>query len=149
MLKRLNKVLPELILAILVYGVFMQLTSVWLAKDKLFYSAGLWIGIFLAAAMAVHMAVVIEDAASGGSGQGKLVAMSLLRYFAVVAVFFFTAYFHIGNPIGAFVGVMGLKMAAYMQPFIHKMLSKGKGSEEGSINDKEQNKENEIKEVKT
>lgn len=149
MLKRLNKVLPELILAILVYGILLQVTGVWLVEKKAFYSAGLWIGIFLAIGMAVHMAVVIEDAVSRGSGQGKIVAMSLLRYLAVVAVFFCTAYFRLGNPVSAFFGVMGLKIAAYAQPFFHKIISNRKGSEEGSADYKEKSKNREIKEVKT
>lgn len=137
MLKRLNKVLPELILAILLYGGLAQITGMWLVKDKAYFSAGLWIGVFLAAGMAVHMAVVIEDAASGLGGQGKLVAMSLLRYFVVAAVFFCTAYFRLGDPVAAFAGVTGLKIAAYMQPFLHKLILKRKGSEERSADLKE------------
>lgn len=149
MLKRLNKVLPELILAILLYGVFTQMAGVWLAEDKVFYSVGLWLGILLAIGMAIHMAVVIEDAASIGSSQGKLVAMSLLRYLAVVAAFFCMAYFRLGNPIAAFVGIMGLKIAAYLQPFLHKMISKRKGSEADTANFQKECKNKEIEEVKT
>ncbi len=130
MLKRLNKVLPELILGILIYGVLAQITGVWLAEDKLSYSVGLWIGILLAAGMAIHMAVVIEDAVSAGSGQGRIITMSLLRYAIVVIVFVCIAYFHIGNPIAAFIGVMGLKIAAYLQPFLHKTILKLQGREE-------------------
>lgn len=122
MLRRLNKVLPELLLAILIYGVFVQCIGVWLVEDKLLYSTGLWIGVILAAGMAIHMAVVIEDAVSIGSSQGKVIAMSLARYIVVVLVFFCTVYFHVGNPIAAFIGVMGLKIAAYMQPFLHKII---------------------------
>ncbi len=136
MLKRLNKALPELVLGILLYGIAAQLTGIWLVKDKLLYSTGLWIGVALAAGMAVHMAVVIEDAVSAGSSQGKLITMSLMRYAAVVVVFFCVIRFNLGNPIAAFTGVMGLKIAAYMQPSIHKVISKRKGSEEYSA-DKE------------
>ena len=75
------------------------------------------------------MAVVIEDAVSAGGGQAKLIAMSLLRYAVVTLVFFCVMKFHLGNPIAAFAGVMGLKIAAYMQPFIHKAISRRKGSE--------------------
>ena len=48
--------------------------------------------------------------------------MSLLRYFAVAAAFLVISYFKLGNPIAAFVGVMGLKIAAYMQPLLHKVM---------------------------
>lgn len=137
MLKRLNKVLPELILGILIYGVLVQITGVWLVEDKLLYSMGLWIGIVLAVGMAIHMAVVIEDAVSAGSSQGKIITMSLLRYVVVVIVFVCITYFHIGDPIAAFFGVMGLKIAAYLQPFLHKTILKWQGKEEKSPEDGE------------
>ena len=78
------------------------------------------------------MAVVLEDAVSAGSGQGKLITMSLIRYAAVVIVFGCVTYFRLGNPIAAFVGVMGLKIAAYLQPFFHKIILKLQGRAEYS-----------------
>ncbi len=130
MLRRLNKALPELILGILLYGALLQAAGVWLAQEKLLYSTGLWIGIATAIFMAIHMAVVLEDAVSARGGQGKLVAMSLLRYAAVVLVFFCMTRFRLGNPLSGFAGVMGLKIAAYLQPFIHKAVWKKKGSDD-------------------
>lgn len=138
MLKRLNKVLPELILGILIYGVLAQITGVWLTEDKLSYSVGLWIGILLAVGMAVHMAVVIEDAVSLGSSQGRIITMSLLRYVVVILVFVCIIYFRLGNPIAAFAGVMGLKIAAYLQPFLHKTILKLQGREENPTENGEQ-----------
>lgn len=137
MLKRLNKVLPELILVILLYGVLVQLIGMWLAESKLLYTTGLWIGIFLAIGMAIHMAVVIEDAVSSSSSQGKWIAMSLLRYIMVAVVFICVAHFQLGNPIVTFVGVMGLKIAAYMQPFFHKLFLRLQGREEHPADDEE------------
>lgn len=132
MLKRLNKALPELIAGIVIWGIFAWLAGIWFVKDKLLFTTGLWIGTFLAAGMAIHMAVVIADAADGISGQGKLITMSLLRYGAVVVVFGCVAYFRLGNPIAAFAGVMGLKIAAYLQPITHKLMSKLQRREEYS-----------------
>lgn len=130
MLKRLNDVLPELILGILIYGVLVQIIGMWFVEDKLQCSIGFWIGILLAMGMSVHMAMVIEDAVSLGYGQRRLVIMSVLRYAVVVLVFAGMIIFHIGNPIAAFVGLLGLKPAAYMQPFLHKLMLKIKGEEE-------------------
>lgn len=148
MLKRLNKVLPELILGILIYGILVQITGVWLVEDKVLYSTGLWIGIALAIGMAIHMAVVIEDAVSLGSGQGKIITMSLLRYIVVVLVFGVTMYFHLGDPIVTFIGVMGLKIAAYVQPFFHKVILKLQGREENPIDNRMEEKHEEDKEVR-
>ncbi|MBO5372177.1 MAG: hypothetical protein J6A75_05590 [Lachnospiraceae bacterium] len=132
MLKRLNKVLPELILGILLCGILLQLTGIWLVKDKILYTSGLWIGILTAMGMAVHMAIVIEDAVSMASSSAKLIAMSLLRYIVVVVIFVVMMYFQLGNPIAAFAGVMSLKVAAYLQPFLHKFICKKRGREEDS-----------------
>lgn len=144
MLRRLNKVLPELILGIILYGIVLQVTGVWFVSDKVRYSSGLWIGIALACGMAIHMAVVIQDAVSIDSGQGKLIAQNMIRYIVVVAVFFCMMYFRLGNLVTAFLGVMGLKAAAYAQPFIHKMIYNIRGREEDiqdELENEQQNKE--------
>ena len=49
MLKRINAVLPELIMGILVYGVVLQFAGVWFVQDKIRYSSGVWLGIAIAA----------------------------------------------------------------------------------------------------
>ena len=126
MLKRINDALPELILGILIYEIVVEFTGIWFVKDKLGYSNGLLIG-------AIHMAVVLRDSMDmAESGRTRRIALQyVLRYLVVVAVFFVTAYFEIGNVIVAFVGVMGLKVGAYVQPFTHKVILKllGRGDE--------------------
>ena len=84
---------------------------------------------------AIHIAVVIEDAiALNGENhaRNKIVAWSLLRYMIVVIIFFVTLKFRLGNVLMEFVGVMGLKAAAYLQPFIHRVLYGSEGKEKPS-----------------
>ncbi|MCI8326223.1 MAG: hypothetical protein HFI37_00435 [Lachnospiraceae bacterium] len=124
-IKRLNRALPALLLGIILYGVVVQLAGVWFVKEKLLYSTGLWIGIVLALGMAIHMAIVIEDAVTlygEGGAKSKAIMWSLLRYIVVVVAFFVTAKFCLGNILMTFVGIMGLKAAAYLQPFIHRAI---------------------------
>ena len=131
MLRRLNDALPGLILGILVYGIVVELTGIWFVADRLRYTTGLLIGIALACGMAVNMAVVLQDAVDiyGESrAQSKIIAKSILRYLVVVIVFFVMMKWDLGNPIAAFIGVLGLKVSAYLQPFAHKFfLSKQQG----------------------
>lgn len=130
MLKRLNDALPGLILGILVYGVLVELIGVWFVSDKIRYTTGLAIGIALACGMAVNMAVVLQDAVDiyGESrAQSKIVAKSILRYLLVVIVFFVMMKWNLGNPIIAFIGVLGLKVSAYFQPFAHRFITKLQG----------------------
>ena len=108
MLKRLNDALPELVLGIIVYGIVVELAGVWFVTDKLRYTTGLVIGIALAVGMAV-------------------IAKSILRYVIVVIVFFVMMKFNLGNLFTAFIGVLGLKISAYLQPFTHKFVLKLQG----------------------
>lgn len=126
MLRRLNNALPGLILGILVYGVLVEIIGVWFASDKIRYTTGLAIGIALACGMAINMAVVLADAVDiyGESrAQSKIIAKSILRYLIVVIVFFVMMKWNLGNPIIAFIGVLGLKVSAYLQPFAHRFIS--------------------------
>lgn len=125
MIRRLNDALPALLLGIVCYGIIVELIGVWFVKDKLKYSSGLWIGIVLAMGMAIHMAVVIEKAVTlyGENGaKSKVILQSILRYIVIVGVFFLVMKIQLGNILMVFIGIMGLKAAAYLQPFIHRVL---------------------------
>lgn len=145
MLKRINPVLPDLLAGIILYGIALQLTGIWFVSDKLQYTIGLWIGILLAMGVAVNMAVVILDSVDMMAARGRAVRTgfwSVLRYVAVVGVFAAAWYFKLANPLIMFLGLMGLKVSAYLQPVFHKSIShmrkKGGeapvGSEKSSVN---------------
>ncbi len=136
MLRRINRVLPELIVGIMIYGVLIQMAGVWFVTDKLRYSTGLWIGIFMAVGMIIHMAVAIEDSINlvlEHKARGKMIVQSLLRYVVVVLIFFLVVYFKLGNLLTLFIGVMGLKAGAYLQPLTHKAIEKLTGQRKESF----------------
>ena len=137
MLKRLNDALPGLVLGILLYGVLVEFIGVWFVSDKLRYTTGLVIGIALACGMAINIAVVLQDAIDiyGESrAQARIIAKSILRYAVVVIVFFVMMKWNLGNLFAAFIGVLGLKVSAYLQPFAHKLISKLQGRGDVSSN---------------
>lgn len=141
MLRRINDVLPELVLGIVVYGLIVELAGVWFVEDKLRYSTGLIIGISLAVGLAINIAVVIRDAVEiyGEDGaRNRVTIKAVLRYLMVVVVFFIMVKFNLGSMVTAFIGVFGLKVSAYLQPFTHKVILKlqGRGDESS---DNEQN----------
>lgn len=122
-LNGLSDVLPDLLIGILLYGVVCEAVGLIFVKDRLFYSIGLLIGILCAMCMAVHMAWSLNMALDlGESGAVKKMQLhNLLRYGIVVVVIFALWLSGIGNPVVAFLGIMGLKVAAYLQPFTHKL----------------------------
>lgn len=124
MLKRLNEALPGLVLGIIIYGILLQLTGIWLVDDKLRYSTGLWIGIGCALFMAIHMAMSIEDAVSIGTEDGakkKTIASAMFRYVIVLLVLVAMCYLNLGMILPAFFGVLGLKISAYVQPLFYRL----------------------------
>ncbi len=142
MLKRINPVLPELLAGIALYGIVLQLTGIWFVSDKLQYTLGLWIGILLAMGMAVNMAVVILDSVDMMAARGRAVRTgfwSVLRYVVVVGVFAAAWYFELANPLIMFLGLMGLKVSAYLQPAFRTIISRmRRGDSELSADSHEQ-----------
>lgn len=137
MLRRINDALPGLVLGILVYGIILELIGVWFVSDKVRYTTGLAIGILLACGMAVNIAVVLRDAVEiygEEHASKKIIAKSLLRYMMVVIVFFVMMKWNLGNLYSAFIGVLGLKVSAYLQPFTHKVIRKLQGRNTVSSN---------------
>jgi hypothetical protein len=145
MLKRINPALPQLIVGILLYGIVIQITGMWFVNDKQAYTLGLWIGIALAIGMAINMAIVILDAVDAAATTGRTVRTgfwSVLRYVVVVGVFVAAWYFELANPLIMFLGLMGLKVSAYLQPMFHKIISRRRNeagelsveSEKSSVN---------------
>ena len=130
MLRRINDALPGLVLGIVLYGVLVQLVGVWFVDDKLGYSIGLWYGVAIAIGMAINLATVIFDSVTldgGKNANRRIIAKSILRYVVVVILFFILGYFQFGNLFMALIGVLGLKISAYMQPLLQRAANKLSG----------------------
>lgn len=122
MIARMNRTLFELEVGILIFGVVCQLL-VFLSEDKTGYSIGLWIGIATAAIAAFHMWWSLEKGLDFGekAAVSYLSKQNIIRYVLIVAVIVFVAVTKIGSPLSAFLGIMGLKAAAYMQLLTRKI----------------------------
>lgn len=119
-----NKTLLELIAGIFIYGLLCQIVGLIFTKDTAGYSSGLWIGIATAVAAALHMWRSLDrslDLDEGTAGK-KMQMQSIIRYTVIVIIMGLTMINGFTNPLAAFLGIMGLKVAAYLQPFTHKLL---------------------------
>jgi hypothetical protein len=129
MLKRINDALPGLVFGIVFYGAVVQLIGVWFVTDKISYSIGLWYGIAIAVGMAVNIATAIYGQKDANR---RIVAKSLLRYIVVAVLLFILGLFNFGNLIMAFVGMLGLKISAYLQPLFMKVTDRFSGRSDAS-----------------
>ena len=144
MLRRINPMLPGLVAGIVIYGLLIQFTGIWFVEDKISYSVGLWYGIAIAIGMGVNLAMVIYDTVTFYSGENankRVAAKAILRYITVAALLFILGYFEFGNLFMAFIGVFGLKISAYMQPLLNKLINKIYGRNDASSSEENLNKE--------
>lgn len=129
-LTAINRTLFELEAGILIFGAVCQI-FMFLPEDKGGCSAGLWMGIALAMAGAVHMWWSLDRALDLGESQAvkTMGAHNVLRYCFIVAAFALIAISGIGNPLSAFLGIMSLKASAYMHFITRKISAKIYGEE--------------------
>lgn len=121
-----NQTLAELVIGIVCFGAVCQIAGIFLAKDQLAYAVSLWVGIIAAVGMAVHMNHTIHKALACDEGTAEKVTRSsyFLRYGCAMVLLGAAALTGVTNLIVTFVGIMGLKIGAYIQPFTHKLLQK-------------------------
>ena len=119
---RINRTLFELWTGILIFGVICQV-FVFACRDKASYSLGLWIGVLTAALGALHMWYSLEKNLELGEKTAvrKLAAGSAVRYLFYGAVLILVSVSRVASPLSVFLGMMGLKAAAYLQPFSKKI----------------------------
>ena len=124
-IKEINRALVELWIGILFTGLVIQLTGMWFTENKLYFTMALWIGIVLALVTVVHMYRTLDRALDLGPGAQKVVlTANLIRYACIVLVFVIVLLTKVLNPLITFLGIMSLKVAAYLQPFTHKLCNK-------------------------
>lgn len=119
---RINRTLFELETGILLFGCVCQLFA-FLVKDWIGYSLGLWLGAGTAMAGAFHMWWSLDRALDldEKSAVRSMSSHNIIRYLVFVLVIGGIAVTEIANPLSAFLGIMSLKAAAYMQPFTRKI----------------------------
>ena len=134
-MKKLIPTLVELWTGTVFFSVLALVAGIWFVENKLAYCLGLLVGLLTAMYMAWHMAKSIDKmmdrAMLGGDASVGMRVSSLLRYGIVVLVLIGSAMVSEWvNPISVFIGIIGLKVAAYLQPFTHKIVFKVFGFEE-------------------
>jgi len=129
MIKRVNETLVELLMGILFFGIVSQFTGMWFVKSIVAYSSGLWIGILLAMLAGIHMWWSLDrNLTMNADNEKAAVAYStrsnLIRYFVIIIVFLVLCLTDFSYPLAAFLGIMGLKIGAYLQPLMKKIYDK-------------------------
>ena len=123
--QKADTTVKEMWIGIAVWGFVCELATVWLVKDRACCALGLLIGCILAAAGIYHMWRTIDRALDLGDGAQKfMTARSWMRYVLFIVVFAVLMVTDAASPLTAFLGLMGMKMSAYLQPIVHRISKK-------------------------
>lgn len=118
-----KKTLKYLLLGILLYAVPCLVIGTVLAKNKLSYIVGLISGCIVATFIAIHLyksldyCLDLEPESAEKIMKRKTMLRSMIM---LVAVGIACCFPQVINPLGLFIGMMGLKISAYFQSFIHR-----------------------------
>lgn len=126
MKRKINETLAELLAGIFLWGLFWQVAGIWFVAEKAACSLGLWSGVLVSGICAWHMYKSLDKALdfSEKDAQKYVVSRSMMRYGLISIVLLVMAVTEVGDPLCCFLGIMGLKAAAYLQPFMHKIMEK-------------------------
>lgn len=121
---KINPVLKELIIGIILFGIVCQIIGAFFTKDQLRYALSLWLGCIGAVAWAIHMYYTLDRALDMDEGNASKAARNgyMIRYGVITLLLGICALSGYINPVVTFLGLMGLKAGAYMQPAVHKIL---------------------------
>ncbi|MCR5735090.1 MAG: hypothetical protein K6G22_10830 [Lachnospiraceae bacterium] len=117
-----NSTLKEMLTGIIIWAVLWQIGIFIYPHDRLYNSSGLWIGIFLAVFYSISLFRSIQSSLDYDERSAVTYSRKkfLLRYGIVCIVFVITALLKAGNLICLFAGLMGIKIGAYLQPFVRR-----------------------------
>ena len=132
--EEMDATLKELMTGILLFGLVCLVAGVWFVHSPLKYILGLLIGLALALLAAWHMHRSIcrnleLNAGNNGAANAYAVKNSMIRYGVILVLFLAVCLTDFAYPLAVFLGIMGLKAGAYLQPFTHKYLFKNEDTE--------------------
>lgn len=127
-----NRTLRELIYGILLYTLLGEILIVLFTKQTVYNSIGFLVGAVISLACSVHMAYGIEIAVmlDEKSSIAFTRKYTVIRYLVMCIALAVVGVFDFGSPVTLIFGYLGLKMGAYINPLIHRIIVKIFGGED-------------------
>lgn len=123
-----NETAAELIVGIGICGIVFQASGMWFFADKLYFTVGLWIGVLICVALALHMNYSIRAALEMPKEHAAAYyrRMYSIRTVIFIVLFIGTIALGIGSAAALFLGLLSMKFGAYLQPVLHRLRKKRK-----------------------
>lgn len=128
-MKKLDETLSQLLIGIGIFEVIALVAGVFFVESPIKYLIGMLIGSLLAFGCAYHMWYTLDknltiNADNENGAKAYSIKNSMVRYGVILIVFGIVCVTDFAYPLAAFLGIMGLKAGAYIQPLVVKFKNK-------------------------
>ncbi|MDF2587306.1 MAG: hypothetical protein K0S41_1147 [Anaerocolumna sp.] len=125
--KQINETFKDLEIGIACYGVIYVILGIIIAPNKLPFLFGALLGLVIAYLLSIHLYVTIHKSVEMDEKRATNYtrAMAGVRItIMIVAIVLALTFPDIFNSIAVLLGILGLKIAAYIEPIISNILNK-------------------------
>ncbi len=127
-IRNINQTVWELIIGIVLVNALLEVIGLIFVSQKGAYTIGLVLGMLMAIGMVFHMNISIEKAMDigGEHAKGYMLKSYAIRTVVVLAVIVCVEVLKFANLLSLLLGIMTLKVAAYLQPITHRFMESRK-----------------------
>lgn len=127
-IRNINHTVWELIIGIVLVNALLEVIGLIFVSQKGAYTIGLILGMLLAIGMVFHMNMSIEKAMDigGEHAKGYMLKSYAIRTIVVLIVIVCVGVLKFANLLSLLLGIMTLKVAAYLQPITHRFMESRK-----------------------
>ena len=126
----------EMIFTLAVMDVLMLIIGIWFVPSKLVWCLSILLGFVASVAYVSGMMTAIEKSVAtyekGGNPDKMYRLHTVLRYFIMALVLIVACISDYLSPITVFVCLIFVKIAAYLNPIVHRIFSKGEEPDGGA-----------------
>ena len=134
--KEINPVLLELLAGLGIYGAAAGAAGMVTSGGSLYFLAGILAGLFFAVCLILNMYLTIDTALDPESANKYMVRRTLVRKVLTVLAAAVGIKIHMLTFSGIILGVLGIKIAAYLQPLIHRRVSERRSGRNEEVESK-------------
>lgn len=124
-MRQAKQTLKELMAGLAVWGIVVLVILMIVSRHRLAVACGLLVGLAVAAWLLWHMYRHLDIALDmDATHAGRHIQASAMKRFLVMAVVLavtMTQYRYV-HPIGTVLGMFGMKLSAFMQPTVHRLM---------------------------
>lgn len=124
-IKDINPSIPGMLVVELLYLIVGEVLIIIIALSPLKFAVGLAAGVVYAVFSTFHMSFRIRKVVYGGANTSVTLVLGYVIRLIVMLVLFAVLYiFDLGDLLFAVLGMFSMKVAAYLQPFTDKLITK-------------------------